>query len=162
LEVSENAIGRYAGLVLFPKLFSISPSVGVGYGNYIFYRTSYEYARMLPIVGHDAPENFYLQTLMEMGIIGFAILIVLVVLLPFVAIVKRRQWKLIPFFTTFVIYLTVGISTYYQMWLWLFVVIAFSRYYPAPAFDPVVSVERAPKFGKSLLVTPAYRVSNAE
>jgi len=69
---SASAIGRYAGLILAPNLISEYPIFGIGYGNYIYYRDSFEFASAFPLIERDYINNTYLQILVETGWLGFS------------------------------------------------------------------------------------------
>ncbi len=136
----DSALGRYAGLILFPRVFGSSPVFGVGYGNYVFYRASTQYAQLLPVLAtKDEPENFYLKTLMETGIVGFLIIGGLIVAKPAAIVWKAGEKRIRPLLIVYLVYLTAGITEFYQVWVFLFIMLAVAKLAEQRPCGPIAS-----------------------
>jgi len=133
LQNPQIAIGRYAGLILFPKLIGDYPIFGIGLGNYIFARVSREYGYQFPYIAHDYMNNVYLEILLDLGIIGTALFLFFFssgILLPSLKGLKFKQIKkFLPFLFAFLAYCSVDIITFYQVWNLLFLSLAILALY---------------------------------
>lgn len=130
-EQTQGAIGRFAALILLPRIFKSYPLFGVGYGNYIFYRTSMEFAYFLPIIKHDSSSNFYMHVLMEMGLVGLLALMWLMAIHPLLTAFKKRNENVLAFHVAFLVYLMISIPAFWQCWFWFFAIQCFLA--PSPS-----------------------------
>jgi hypothetical protein len=123
-----RAMGRYAGLIVFARSIHEMPLFGWGTGSYIFLRTSSQYGWDLPLIRHDAPDNFYLQTIIENGwIFGFLIIWCLI-FIPIIKSWKKNRLFIFPFALAFAVYPLDGVMYFNQFWVWFCFLMIFIGY----------------------------------
>ncbi len=118
--------GRYAGMIIAPRMYNDNPLLGIGWQNYRYKRNNPEYlGGAKEILGsNDNPSNDYLKTLAETGIFGFISLMLIICVFMFIILKnikinnKYSSGSSLATFAIIVALASTSALTFHYLWFW--------------------------------------------